>query len=263
MACARDRITINAGGRQFETTTATLLSSGSGFFQALLGSTGSALSDGNFRNSSTDDEAPSRVRDIFVDRNPELFAIVLDFMRSHRLLAALTRSDAARLQDLLAEADFFAYDALHNACAEALNAWQDQIPTASSSYKRLHADIDEPVWIQVPRGHVLYIVSAIVFIMFNTRDEPAFSLEIGETLQDMHSIVSCHETNETNQRYTQCNLPLCLSSPPSERLGMKARGRQSYWDVVYWVGDPGAIPGLQNLNGGNWAVHQQSPSDGR
>ena len=38
-----DRITINAGGRRFETSTTTLMGSGAGYFEALLGETGQKL----------------------------------------------------------------------------------------------------------------------------------------------------------------------------------------------------------------------------
>jgi hypothetical protein len=38
-----DRIYVNVGGEIFETTTLTLMGSGAGYFQGLLGPTGSAL----------------------------------------------------------------------------------------------------------------------------------------------------------------------------------------------------------------------------
>ena len=126
-----DRITINAGGRRFETSTTTLMGSGAGYFEALLGETGQKLR-GRKRarapevTGSADDDAPG---EIFVDRSPDLFEDILQFARANRLSAA-TRKDDERLEDLKTEAEFFCYDRLAAACDEALEALERARPTA-------------------------------------------------------------------------------------------------------------------------------------
>ena len=64
-----DRITINAGGRRFETSTTTLRGSGAGYFEALLGETGQKLR-GRKRarapevtGTADDDDAPGAPRE--------------------------------------------------------------------------------------------------------------------------------------------------------------------------------------------------------
>ena len=78
-----DRITINAGGRRFETSTTTLRGSGAGYFEALLGETGQKLR-GRKRarapevtGAADDDDAPGAPREMFIDRDPDVFADVL------------------------------------------------------------------------------------------------------------------------------------------------------------------------------------------
>lgn len=107
---ATDIVIVDAGGRLFKTTTTTLLSSGSAYFSALLGFTGAALgtlgqSGGNTaavtphanqrkraRNDNANDEVET-TKEIFVDRDPDLFGDVLHFMRNTRLPA---KQDEAR-----------------------------------------------------------------------------------------------------------------------------------------------------------------------
>ena len=71
---ATDRVTISAGGRDFVTSLSTLKSSGAGYFEALLGPTGRSMK-GRKRARADDDES----RELFVDRDPDLFAGVLAF----------------------------------------------------------------------------------------------------------------------------------------------------------------------------------------
>lgn len=131
MATSTSRIVVDAGGRTFHTTRDTLLMSGAGYFTALFGPTGAAL--GGIANSDEEAESsseaaagpPSAKRsrtdptEIFIDRNPDLFSIVLDFMRSGGKLPAKARKDIDRLEDLTTEAEFFIYDALEVACDDA------------------------------------------------------------------------------------------------------------------------------------------------
>ena len=125
------RILINAGGRVFETSTTTLKLSGAGYFEALLGDTGMQMR-GKKRarpgddapevtGSAEDDDAPGAPREIFIDRDPDVFADVLRYMRSDRLPAAAAK-DEDRLEDLKAEAEFLCYGALSMACDAAIDA---------------------------------------------------------------------------------------------------------------------------------------------
>ena len=113
------RVTLNVGGRVFETTALTLKTSGAGYFEALRGETGARLpgSKKRARVSEDGDDAPGH-RELFIDRDPDRFADVLSFMRTDRLSAAAAK-DSDRLQDLKVEAEFLAYDALFNACDAA------------------------------------------------------------------------------------------------------------------------------------------------
>ena len=90
-----DRVTLNAGGRIFETTALTLKTSGAGYFEALLGETGAKLPGRKRARVSADgDDAPGGHRELFIDRDPDRFADVLSFMRTSRLPAAAARPPA-------------------------------------------------------------------------------------------------------------------------------------------------------------------------
>ena len=87
-----DRVTLNAGGRIFETTALTLKTSGAGYFEALLGETGAKLPGRKRARVSADgDDAPGGHRELFIDRDPDRFADVLSFMRTDRLPAAAAK----------------------------------------------------------------------------------------------------------------------------------------------------------------------------
>ena len=90
------RVTLNAGGRVFETTALTLKTSGAGYFEALLGETGARLPGSKKRARVSEDgaDAPGH-REIFIDRDPDVFADVLRFMRTSRLPAAAADRIAA------------------------------------------------------------------------------------------------------------------------------------------------------------------------
>ena len=167
------RVTLNAGGRVFETTALTLKTSGAGYFEALLGETGARLpgSKKRARVSEDGDDAPGH-REIFIDRDPDVFADVLRYMRSDRLPAAAA-ADVHRLADLKTEAEFLAYDALLNACDAAEAALAAAAALAAPVPSKEHAEMrnfyvdgrentNENGWgqqvrISIPKGQVLYI----------------------------------------------------------------------------------------------------------
>ena len=98
-------------------------------------------------------EVVSSVNEIFVDRDPNLFADVLHFMRSARL-PARARQDMARLDDLKAEKLFFGFDDMEQACDEALKEFRAALENA------LKPD-PEPTALctgfVVPTGHRLHV----------------------------------------------------------------------------------------------------------
>jgi hypothetical protein len=171
---ASDIITVDAGGREYKTSINTLISSGSGFFEAMLGSTGAALS-GDARQVTTraskrqradDDNSNSpnnRVRSIFVDRDPDVFADVLYYMRCNTL-PPKAKTEFERLEMLRTEAEFFVYDDLIQACNDRLEGL-NSIAKASMKPVRFHTIVvkrDEGEYIIVEEDSVIYIDSVVL-----------------------------------------------------------------------------------------------------
>jgi len=168
-----DRITINAGGRRFETSTTTLVGCGAGYFEALLGETGQKLRGRKRARApevtgaaDDDDDAPGAPREMFIDRDPDVFADVLRYMRANRLPAAAA-ADTHRLEDLKTEAEFFCYDRLAAACDEAIEALTPRCLTLNiEACVKVDADGTDRrpqnvMVVDVPKGQVLHIVSVM------------------------------------------------------------------------------------------------------
>ena len=265
------RILINAGGRVFETSTTTLKLSGAGCFEALLGDTGMQMrgkkrarpgDDAPEVTGSAEDDAPSAPREIFIDRDPDVFADVLRYMRSDRLPAAAAK-DEDRLEDLKAEAEFLCYDALSMACDAAIDAMRaaeaaaaaatanKAIPEAKNLIIETRAEIDDygdDVMIRVPKGQVLYVVSAMLIIsqplqdLFNAqrKHEGAFLL-----------LEACGKTMVLVQHWLKSDLRgfdlmhgirLCFSGGEEEEVKLSSYGLP--FQINAWVGHPSKIPGL-------------------
>ena len=265
------RILINAGGRVFETSTTTLKLSGAGYFEALLGDTGMQMrgkkrarpgDDAPEVTGSAEDDAPSAPREIFIDRDPDVFADVLRYMRSDRLPAAAAK-DEDRLEDLKAEAEFLCYDALSMACDAAIDAMRaaeaaaaaatanKAIPEAKNLIIETRAEIDDygdDVMIRVPKGQVLYVVSAMLIIsqplqdLFNAqrKHEGAFLL-----------LEACGKTMVLVQHWLKSDLRgfdlmhgirLCFSGGEEEEVKLSSYGLP--FQINAWVGHPSKIPGL-------------------
>jgi len=328
---ASDRVIVDAGGGLFKTTNTTLLSSGAGYFSAALGTTGAALGSLSCSEASTkeadatsegiaitpdahsrkrareddtnqDDGSESAVKsapkEIFVDRDPDLFADVLSFMRSDRL-PAKTRHDIDRLEDLKTEASFFGYDNLEAACEEALNELQAAVdealqpepwPTAECCTYKLRPG--QVLRIDVPEDHVLFIASATLagnvrahryrpseiqqekrrkrneesgrentYAMAGCYLEPGrqtdhgdFQLEAnignGEWISIVHLAVDHIRTDmnmgmniDLRQDIRQCLAPLNGSVDRRIQLFCSGSGE---WHLSCWIGDPSAIPQLNN-----------------
>ena len=251
-----DRLTVNAGGRRFETSTTTLMGSGAGYFEALLGETGQKLRGRKRARApevtgsvDDDDDAPGAPREMFIDRDPDVFADVLRFMRANRLPAAAA-DDAHRLEDLKTEAEFFCYDRLVAACDESLEALERARPTArclTVHVKPYFTTNDEGVRevihqnivsVDVPKDHVLYIVSA--------QPQPVgdfYSLVATNGLDDADGLVSIVQGRRmASQIDSRPGAGFTMGGGATEKIHLCSSGAD-FW-LAAWVGDPSKIPGL-------------------
>ena len=293
LASACDRITLNVGGRLFETTITTLQSSGSHFFAALLGDTGAALAGSPSsvllgrapQGPETATIVTSKAIDkdnitntdpfcLFIDRDADVFADVLFFMRSHRICSR-TRLDLARLEDLKLEAQFYAYDLLITACMIALRKHRicDHPCTLASSKPsaRVGTAIVHPNsgshTIDLNNDEIVYIVSATLVrnlsrghfnsFLEDLNDEPIdctsdFQLLLhraarlsgdDETVCIAHMSLDCVSEYPASYDFRQ-HLRLCLDADENNEVVLDAAGSWGGWHVVYWVGHPDAIPDL-------------------
>ena len=248
-----DRITINAGGRRFETSTTTLIGSGAGYFEALLGETGRKLR-GRKRarapevtGAVDDDDAPGTPREMFIDRDPDVFADVLRYMRANRLPAAAA-ADTHRLEDLKTEAEFFCYDRLMAACDEAIEALMPRSHTLhvnmcwSTNEGPRERNPENVVEVDVPKGQILYIVSAV---------------PLGGTLNQPYMLGATNKPEEMVERTVSITRgvfgPSTLSHDhpgagftmgggDAEKVMLIGVGAD-FW-LNAWVGYPSKIPGL-------------------
>ena len=270
------RIVINAGGRVFETSTTTLKLSGAGYFEALLGDTGMQMR-GKKRarpgddapevtGSAEDDDALSAPREIFIDRDPDVFADVLRYMRSDRLPAAAAK-DEDRLEDLKAEAEFLCYGALLMACDAAIDAMRaaeaaaaaatanKAIPEAENliidTEGQLNSFGDE-VMIRVPKGQVLYVVSAMLIIkrcVYENQMNGAY-LKMRRGAKDLILVQHWFRIRDGRLNFElggdspglQSGIRLCFTGGEEEEVMLSSYGLP--FQINAWVGHPSKIPGL-------------------
>jgi hypothetical protein len=271
------RIVINAGGRVFESSTTTLKLSGAGYFEALLGDTGTQMR-GKKRarpgddapevtGSAEDDEAPGTPREIFIDRDPDVFADVLRYMRSDRLPAAAAK-DEDRLEDLKAEAEFLCYGVLSKACdaaidamraAEAAAAAAKVIPEARNLIIETAAETDDfgdDVIIHVPKGQVLYVESAMLIIEKTVYEKPhVHGSFLRMRREDEEMFLVQHllrklANNDLDLRGHDVmrDVRLCFTGGEQEEVKLSSYGLN--FQINAWVGHPSKIPGL---------AHAQAP----
>ena len=241
-------IIIDAGGRTFKTSTTTLEASGAGYFEALLGETGRKLRGKKRARVSADgDDAPGGgPREIFLDRDPDVFADVLRFMRANRLPAAAA-ADTHRLEDLKTEAEFFCYDRLAAACDEAIEALTPRCLTLhvnmcwSTNEGPRERNPQNVVEVDVPKGQILYIVSAV---------------PLGGTLNQPYMLGATNKPEEMVERTVSITRgvfgPSTLSHDhPGARFTMGGGDAEKvmligvgadFW-LNAWVGYPSKIPG--------------------
>ena len=241
------RVLVNAGGRVFETTALTLKTCGAGYFEALLGDTGAKLPGRKRARVSADgDDAPGGgQREIFLDRDPDVFADVLRFMRANRLPAAAA-ADAHRLEDLRTEAEFLCYEALVAACDEALEALERARPTARCLTFHVNHFHDEEgmeqnlVEVDVPKGQVFFVTSANPV---STIGDAGYRLLATNKQYDAEGVVAIVQGSLISAKYD--NRPgagFTMGGGATEKIHLCSSGAD-FW-LAAWVGDPSKIPGL-------------------
>jgi hypothetical protein len=123
----------------------------------------------------------------------------------------------------------------------------------------MHVPSNDTVWIHLPENSVIYLVSA-VYVMLEDDNDDNNNREEEEDRLDSYLSMKCGALtssaasyhvrggggggrNTTTTAWSQNNLPICISgSEEYERVGLvSSHGR---WDVLCWVGDIAAIPGL-------------------
>ena len=266
---------INAGGRVFETSTTTLKLSGAGYFEALLGDTGMQMrgkkrarpgDDAPEVTGSAEDDAPSAPREIFIDRDPDVFADVLRYMRSDRLPAAAAK-DEDRLEDLKAEAEFLCYGALSMACDAAIDAMRAAEAAAAAATankaipeaKNLIIDTEgeltsfgDEVMIRVPKGQVLYVESAMIIIertVYENKSLGAY-LKMRRGAKEMFLLQHWFKLLDGRLNFElggdspgkQSGIRLCFTGGEEEEVGLSSYGLP--FQINAWVGHPSKIPGL-------------------
>lgn len=248
-----ERIAVNVGGRIFLTSKQTLKSS-SVYFSALLRTTGDATSS---RQEISED--------IFIDRDPDLFADVLLFMRTTRLPAA-TLLNIARIRDVRAEAEFFEAKSLIVACDEAARDF-GVLSTARTVGITLD-DSNVQANIQVPTDQILYIHSATCvtpsrdgsFFSFSTYVSGDMRLECRLPSHEedglcrwttlTHLLVNTLQEVKVSQAYRQ-DLRVSLSGdvtfdPKDVGLVRIRKVGSASWHLVCWIGPARAIPYFQH-----------------
>ena len=258
--CESTRVIINAGGKLFEVSTTTLLASGSGYFEALLGSSGEVMRAGKKRArvGGDGDEAPA---EIFVDRDPDIFGDVLKYMRANCLPAAVA-SDAHRLHDLKVEAEFLAYDRLVTACDEAEAA----LPRARMMTRFVAKGTGEQgsndawgdlVSIDVPAGEVLYVTHVAPYFdippdvpthaTIQAGSMPADQGDSSEKMIIAQCVVSSSLDDPLLMNYSSSgsfSKTIVMDGGEHGKVWLSAAG--SSWSVHAWLGHPSKIPGLSS-----------------
>ena len=247
-----DRITINAGGRRFETSTTTLIGSGAGYFEALLGETGRKLR-GRKRarapevtGAVDDDDAPGTPREMFIDRDPDVFADVLRYMRANRLPAAAA-ADTHRLEDLKTEAEFFCYDRLAAACDEAIEALTPRCLTLNiEACVKVDADGTDRrpqnvMVVDVPKGQVLHIVSVMPTYGEYNR---TYGLSATNDEEDVQRSAACFVRGvlDLGKSYDRSKPRITMDGGKNGKVHLAGFGAD--FSLIAWVGPASKIPGL-------------------
>jgi len=119
-------INLNVGGTVFATSRETLAAAGDSFFSSLISEHFKQQRDQN--------------NNLFIDRDPKLFASVLNFLRSQCTYLSVDKCNRAKLQSLLAEAEFYAVVPLMEEVQRQLDELdeEDKKREAERSRKKIH-----------------------------------------------------------------------------------------------------------------------------
>ena len=245
-------IIIDAGGRTFKTSTTTLEASGAGYFEALLGETGRKLR-GRKRaraapevTGSAEGDDAGAPREIFIDRDPDVFADVLRFMRANRLPAAAA-ADAHRLEDLKCEAEFFCYDRLVAACDEAIEALTPRCLTLNiEACVKVDADGTDRrpqnvMVVDVPKGQVLHIVSVMPTYGEYNR---TYGLSATNDEEDVQRSAACFARGvlDLGKSYDRTKPRITMDGGKNGKVHLAGFGAD--FSLIAWVGPASKIPGL-------------------
>ena len=140
-------VTLNVGGRRFQTTKETIQNAEIGYFS-------------NFLENDVNEEW-------FVDADPAIFVDVLYFMR-HKALSPTAKSSLCRLEELKAEAEFLEFPNLLKDCTSRIQSMLHK-PAARSNKAILAGDWEsgnyqdlEIDFLHGEEDHVVYLVSATI-----------------------------------------------------------------------------------------------------
>ena len=306
-------VTLDVGGRIYKTTIGTLANSGSAYFHSLIArwmptdddddddddDTNTGVDAIGTRSSSN--KRPRRennkkqtgttdaiVKNIFVDRDPDVFEEILYFMRCNCLKPA-TNFDPFLLRMILNEAQFFAYDVLVETVNKRLQDIEQDVKTDISKVPaRSHTvqitDDGNLIRVKLRQDEVLYISSAVLagrcqiqrygdtdkedkeddingcyLGTCEKHDVGDFQLKygypgFGNGNVEMHCIShvgldQIHCGNiPTNIDFRQA-IDMCISKKDGWDWVFLSVAGSATWHVHYWVGLPEDIPVL-NTGGG-------------
>ena len=211
---------------------------------------------------------------LYIDRDPDVFDDVLYFMRTGKIRPK-TKIDVARLEELQTEAEFFAYDNLVMACKNCVVGIQKTMketlkePKAHSVITRVSTG--NSTTINIKTGQVIYIVSATLAGRCKMSRYKGYPEEAGDDIPGCY-LDTCEREDQgdfqllaqvgrragciahvgldqihcgsgpTNLDFRQ-DLRLCLAPQNGGDVILSSLGAGT-WHVVYWIGDPEAIPNL-------------------
>jgi len=122
-------INLNVGGTVFATSRETLNAAGDSFFTSLIGNNFKAERD--------------HQNNLFIDRDPKLFSIVLNFLRSQCTHLTVDKCNRAKLQSIHAEAEFYAVTPLMEEVERQLGELdeEDRKREAERSRHKIHKSL--------------------------------------------------------------------------------------------------------------------------
>ena len=302
-------VTLDVGGRSYKTTIGTLANSGSAYFHSLIArwmptddddDTNTGVDDIGTSSSSNKRQKRERnkqktgttdaiVKNIFVDRDPDVFEDILYFMRCNCLKPA-TYFDPFLLRMILNEAQFFAYDVLVKTVNKRLQEIEQDVKTDISKLPACSGTLqvtasETTCTVKLKKDEVLYITSAVLagrcridryvdedkkdkdsningcyLETYRTGDVGDFQLNYGFTddvdvgPEELHCIShvgldQIHCGNIPTNIDFRQTIDMCISKSDDDDYIRLSATGSGTWHVHYWAGLPEDIPVL-NTGGG-------------